>query len=398
MTKRRVIVLLMDSFGVGAAPDAAKYGDSNANTFGHIAEKTRLDLALPNLQRRGLVRAAEAASGRAIAGFSEKGDINAVYGYAAEQSFGKDTPSGHWEIMGVPVLFDWGYFTNSDACFPPELLAEFIAHADLPGTLGNKHASGTVILEELGEEHIKTGKPIVYTSADSVFQIAAHETHFGLQRLYDICLIARDLVDDYNIGRVIARPFIGEAGSFTRTANRHDYSTPPPSPTLLPQLIEQGGRVIAIGKTADIFAHIGISESIPAPDNMALFDATLQALASAPDKSLIFTNFVDFDSKYGHRRDVDGYANALIEFDKRLPELDAMLQEGDMVVITADHGCDPTQPGSDHTREFVPFLAYGPGIATRELGRCETFADIGQSIAYHLEVKPLATGTAFQQR
>ena len=271
-----------------------------------------------------------------------------------------------------------------------------IERAALPGLLGNCHASGTEIIERLGAEHIRTGQPIVYTSADSVFQIAAHESHFGLERLYDVCNIARELVDAYEIGRVIARPFVGERpGEFRRTGNRRDLATPPPAPTLLDRLVGDGGTVIAVGKIGDIYAHQGISCEIKADGNDALFDATLKAVRAGGDRSLVMTNFVDFDMLYGHRRDVAGYARALEHFDSRLPALQALLQPGDLMVLTADHGCDPTWPGSDHTREHVPVLAYGPGVEARDLGRRDSFADIGQSLAAHLGLAPLAHGMSF---
>jgi len=395
----------MDSFGIGASLDADKYGDNGANTLASIHRScdeglcdkpgTRQGaLQLPNLTKRGLYHALLASSGLRM------GDLSvtpaAFFGYSVEQSYGKDTPSGHWEIAGVPVLFDWGYFPNQANCFPDELINEFIRQAQLPGVLGLKHASGTTILDELGEEHIASGKPIVYTSADSVFQIAAHEKAFGLDRLYEICRIARRLVDDYNIGRVIARPFLGErVGAFKRTANRKDYSTPPPEATLLDKLVESGREVIAIGKIADIYAHCGISQEIKADGNMDLFDKTLHALESASDGSLIFTNFVDFDSKYGHRRDVTGYAHALEQFDARLPELDAFLRPDDLVIIAADHGCDPSFPGSDHTREHIPTLAYGLNTESTFIGRRDSFADIGQTIAEYLKIDPLLHGVSF---
>ncbi|MCX7117462.1 MAG: phosphopentomutase [Legionellales bacterium] len=403
----RACVLLMDSLGIGASLDAARYGDEGANTFAHIVQRCNEGLAcqkgvrqgplqIPHLARLGLYHAALASSGLKVVDLATQPVPEGYYGYAVEQSLGKDTPSGHWELAGVPVLFEWGYFPTTEPCFPKELIDEFIALADLPGVLGQRHASGTQILEELGESHLKTGKPIVYTSADSVFQIAAHEEAFGLERLYSICEIARSLVNKYQIGRVIARPFVGAPGAFKRTGNRRDYATPPPHPTLLLLLENAGREVVAIGKVADIYAHLGPTQTIKADGNMALFDATLTALAEAPSGSLVFTNFVDFDSSYGHRRDVVGYAKALEEFDRRLPELEAMLRPNDLVVIAADHGCDPTFPGSDHTREHIPVLAFGPSSKSCFIGRRESFADIGQTLAEHLEIAPLSHGVSFK--
>ncbi len=401
----RVCVLLLDSLGVGASLDAPQYGDEGANTLGHIAQycaegkadnATRKGpLFIPNLCRRGLQNVVLASSGTPLAGMALNEKPESHWGYAVEKSAGKDTPSGHWEIAGVPVLEPWGYFSNTPHCFPETLLQDFITQGNLTGVLGNKHASGTDILIEYGEEHIRTQKPIVYTSADSVFQIAAHEEYFGLEKLYELCKIARKLVDPYKIGRVIARPFIGEVGSFKRTGNRHDYAVQPPADTLLDCLKSAGRDVIAIGKTADIFAHRGITQNIKADGNMALFDATLEALKNNPQDCLIFTNFVDFDSSYGHRRDVAGYAAALEAFDRRLPELDALLTDSDCVVLTADHGCDPTFPGSDHTREHIPAIIYGPQIDSQWIGRRETFADIGQSMAQWMKIAPLKEGISF---
>lgn len=402
----RVCILLMDSFGIGASLDAEKYGDEGANTFVHIhqqCEQGNCDksgvrqgsLKLPNLARWGLYHAAIASSGLRFVELSDFPDPCGYFGYAVEQSLGKDTPSGHWEIAGVPVDYEWGYFPHQTPCFPEELIAEFIKLSQLPGVLGEKHASGTTIIEELGEAHIKTGKPIVYTSADSVFQIAAHEESFGLKRLYEISEIARQLVDKYQIGRVIARPFIGTKGSFKRTGNRKDYATLPPAKTLLDYLKDAGREVIAIGKIADIYAHQGPTQTIKADGNMALFDATLKAWKTAPEGSLVFTNFVDFDSSYGHRRDVTGYAHALETFDARLPELESLLRAEDLILIAADHGCDPTLPGSDHTREHIPVLMVGPSLSSRFIGRRDTFADIGQSLAQHLKINVLEHGISF---
>ena len=390
----RVCILLMDSFGVGASLDAPLYGDQQADTFGHIYKK--MTPHLPNLKRLGLFHAHLASSARELITLSDEIKPEGMYGYAVEKSKGKDTPSGHWEIAGVPVMFDWAYYPQTEKCFPEKVISTLIKKADLPGVLGEKHASGTTVLDELGEAHIKTGKPIIYTSGDSVFQIAAHETHFGLERLYEVCDIARQLMDDENIGRVIARPFTGEtAGQFIRTANRRDYSVPPPAPTLLDFLVENQREVISIGKTADIFANKGFTKKIKPDGNEALFSETIAAMNSLENGGLIFTNFVDFDSKYGHRRDVEGYAKALEVFDARLPEFEASLRPGDIAIIAADHGCDPTQPGSDHTREHIPVLAFGPGVKSKFIGRRDSFADIGQSIAEHLNIAPLLHGVSF---
>ena len=396
----RAIILVMDSFGIGATDDADRFGDVGSNTLGSIARERSSGAAgplqLPNLTRLGLMHAAMESAGEFPAGADTDSELIGAYGFASELSTGKDTPSGHWEIAGVPVLFDWGYFTAEMDTFPPELLDKLIKFADLPGVLGNCHSSGTTIIAELGEQHMASGKPIVYTSADSVFQVACHEESFGLQRLYDLCDIARELVDEYKIGRVIARPFVGSNNSdFVRTGNRRDLTDPPPSPTLLDKLVDSGGEVISVGKIADIYAHQGITKKIKATGNAALFDATLEELSLAPDRSIVFTNFVDFDMLYGHRRDVDGYAEALEYFDKRLPELFELMSDTDVLVICADHGCDPTWPGTDHTREHIPVLVYGAGVAAGSLGKRETFADIGQSLAGFFGLAPLDYGLSF---
>lgn len=395
----RAIILVMDSFGIGATDDADMFGDVGANTFGGIAaqrSENGAPLKLPNLARLGLLRAANESAGSWPAGFSDSNEVVAAYGYAAELSSGKDTPSGHWEIAGVPVLFDWGYFSETSNTFPPELLEKLIEKGGLPGVLGNCHASGTTIIADLGEEHMATGKPIVYASADSVFQIACHEQSFGLQRLYDLCDIARELVDEYNIGRVIARPFTGsDSGSFERTGNRRDLTVLPPAKTLLDKLADSGGEVISVGKISDIFAHQGITRKVKATGNAALFDATLDALKQAPDRSIVFTNFVDFDMLYGHRRDVEGYAAALEYFDGRLPELLEIMDKNDVLIICADHGCDPTRPGSDHTREHIPVLVYGATIKAGSIGKRESFADIGQSLSQFFDLTPMDYGESF---
>jgi len=395
----RAIILVLDSFGIGATADAESFGDTGSDTMGNIARERASagqPLQLPNLAKLGLFHAGQESTGEFAAGVDTDVEIIGAYGHAAEMSSGKDTPSGHWEIAGVPVLFDWGYFTGKTDTFPPELLEKLIERADLPGVLGNCHASGTTIIAELGDEHVRTGKPIVYTSADSVFQIACHEEAFGLERLYALCDIARELVDEYNIGRIIARPFVGDGpDTYVRTGNRRDLTTPPHAPTVLDKLVDNGGDVISIGKISDIYAHQGITKKVKASGNEALFNATLEAVQTTGDHSIIFTNFVDFDMLYGHRRDVDGYAAALEYFDGRLPEVLEILKKDDLLVLCADHGCDPTWPGSDHTREHIPVLAYGAGIKAGSLGRRETFADIGQSLAAHFDLSPMDYGKSF---
>ena len=403
----RALIIVLDSFGIGAAADAALFGDAGADTLGHIAEACAAGfgdraglrsgpLRLPNLDRLGLGAASEASTGRPLPPLGGAGGPTALWGYGVETSRGKDTPSGHWEIAGVPVAFDWGYFPETVPTFPPALTEALIREAKLPGILGDRHASGTTIIAELGEEHIRTGKPICYTSADSVFQIAAHETHFGLDRLYDVCLIARRLCDPLGIGRVIARPFVGEtAADFHRTANRRDYAVPPPEPTLLDRVVASGHRVFGVGKIADIFAHRGVTDITKAPDNDRMFDAMLAAFDEAGDGDLIFVNFVDFDSSFGHRRDVPGYAAALEAFDRRLPELLARVRRGDLVLVTADHGNDPTFRGTDHTREHVPILAFGPGFAPRAIGGPPPVPAMGERLAAHLGLAPGPHGTSF---
>ncbi|SCK08017.1 phosphopentomutase [Vogesella sp. LIG4] len=404
MSKRRAILLVLDSLGIGASADADRFGDVGSNTLGSIARAAASGaanvgrsgpLCLPNLSALGLAHACELSSAYFPAGMARAAPI-AAYGYARELSSGKDTPSGHWEIAGVPVLFDWGYFSARENSFPPALLAAIMREAVLPGWLGNCHASGTEIIDRLGAEHMASGKPIFYTSADSVFQIACHEQTFGLQRLYALCDITRRLLAPYNIGRVIARPFVGDApGSFVRTGNRKDLALPPPAPTVLQKLAEAGGEVVSIGKIADIYAHIGITRKVKATGLDELWQQTLAAMDATPGHSIIFTNFVDFDSSYGHRRDVAGYARALEAFDARVPELLARLGDDDIVILTADHGCDPTWPGSDHTREHIPVLCYGRQVAAGSIGERASFADIGQSVAAWLGLPAMDYGTSF---
>jgi phosphopentomutase len=404
---KRAIVIVLDSLGVGAAADAEAYGDRGADTLGHIVERCaagRADsdrragpLKVPELTALGLLDAAEAARGAPLP-VARPAFRTGRFGYAAERSRGKDTPSGHWEMMGLPVEFDWGYFPDTRPCFPQELTEGLIRRGAIGGILGNRHASGTQIVAELGAEHLRTRYPIVYTSGDSVLQIAAHEEHFGLERLYALCQVARELVDAYHIARVIARPFVGAPGrGFTRTGNRRDLATPPHGPTLLDLLQAAGGQVICIGKVADIFAHRGVSRTIKAHGNRAVMDRLLEEIGAAPDRSLLFANCVDFDTNFGHRRDVSGYAGALEEFDAYIPPLRAAMRPGDIAIITADHGCDPTFPGSDHTREYIPVLAFGESLPPGPIGRRSGFADIGQSLAGHLDLQALAHGSSFLQ-
>ncbi|HEY4199265.1 MAG TPA: phosphopentomutase [Devosiaceae bacterium] len=402
----RAILSVLDSFGIGGAPDAASYGDTGADTLGHIAAACAAGqgdrpglrsgpLALPNMDAMGLGAAAALSTGSMPQGLSGIA-AGGRFGVGREVSRGKDTPSGHWEMAGVPVPFEWGYFPQAEPAFPPDLIAQFIARAQLPGILGNRHASGTIIIGELGEESIRTGKPICYTSVDSVFQIAAHEKHFGLDRLYEICRIAFDLTEKLCIGRVIARPFTGEdARSFRRTANRRDFAMAPPEATLLDRAEAAGRQVLAIGKISDIFAAHGVTHKLKAAGNMALFDRTLEAMEMAADGALIFTNFVDFDQEYGHRRDVPGYAAALEAFDRRLPEIIAKMRHDDLLVLTADHGNDPTWKGTDHTREQVPILMFSPSLSRGEIGIRPTLADIGESIAHWLGLAPGPHGRSF---
>lgn len=398
---KRAFIIVLDSFGIGSSDDASP-ADQGANTLGHIAEHcivSRNDsLKIPNLCRLGLNEALRLSSGSYGAGLTCHDNYQGAYGFAVEQSAGKDTPSGHWEMAGLPVLKDWGYFVDhGQGAFPQELIDVFVEKAKLPGVLGLCHASGTEIIQRLGQEHIDSGKPVVYTSADSVFQIAAHEKHFGLDRLIEICHIARELVDDYRIGRVIARPFVGgTAETFKRTPNRVDLATPPFEKTLLDHVKDNGNAVYAIGKISDIFAGHGISQKIKSIDNNDGFNKLMQASQKASDGDLVFVNLNDFDSQFGHRRDIAGYAGALESFDKQLPEFIAQMQPGDLAIIAADHGCDPSWPGSDHTREHIPVLAFGPEVKTGSIDRRGSFADIGQTIASHLGLSALKHGISFQ--
>ena len=381
----RVILIVLDSVGVGALPDAETYGDTGSNTLANTAEALG-GLSLPNMGRLGLGNIIP------VKGVPPVDAPAGAYGKLGETSAGKDTTVGHWEIAGVCSLSPLPTYPQG---FPPELIAEYERHIGKK-TLGNYPASGTVIIQELGEEHIRTGQPIVYTSADSVFQVAVHEDVIPLLELYRICQIARELlVGEHNVGRVIARPFVGEPGSFVRTDRRQDFSALPPGKTLLDNVLKAGLEMMAVGKIEDIFAGQGIGRSMHTHGNMDGVDKTLDFMREDVP-GLIFTNLVDFDMLYGHRNNPQGYGDALEAVDARLPEIESLLRPDDVLMLTADHGCDPTTTSTDHSREYVPLLVYGarikPGV---NLGVRDTFADIGQTIAEMLGVGPTSHGTSF---
>ena len=391
----RAVLIVLDSVGCGGANDAAAYGDEGADTLGHIAracaegrgdrEGVRSGLLhLPHLAALGLAHAIEASTGCAPPGLP-RAPPRGQWGYGVETSRGKDTPSGHWEIAGTPVDFDWGYFPETIPAFPQGLTDAMIAEGKLPGIIGNRHASGTAVIEDFGEEHVRTLKPICYTSADSVLQIAAHEEAFGLERLYDLCRITRKLCDPLRIGRVIARPFMGSgAKDFTRTPRRKDFALPPPDGNLLQRAAKAGRAIVSIGKIGDIFAHRDTGEERKGKNNDGNIGLMLDALRTTPDGGFVFVNLVDFDTEWGHRRDVAGYAACLEAFDRRMPEIEAALRPADFCVITADHGNDPTFRGFDHTREHVPILAFGSGAEPGPIGARTTLADIAETLAAKL--------------
>ncbi|MGB9858502.1 MAG: phosphopentomutase [Moorellaceae bacterium] len=383
MVVKRVIIIVLDSVGVGALPDAHKFGDEGSNTLGHIA--ATVTLKLPNLARFGLGNIIP------LRGIDPAKDPWAAYGKMASQAPGKDTTTGHWELAGLILERPFPLYPHG---FPPEIIEAF-EKAIGRKVLGNKPASGTAIIEELGEEHLRTGYPIVYTSADSVFQIAAHEEVIPVEELYSYCRIAREILrGDHAVGRVIARPFAGEPGHFVRTDRRQDFSLEPPKPTLLDVLSGAGLQVMAVGKIKDIFAGRGITRWIHTHDNMDGIDQTCKFLREG-GRGLIFTNLVDFDMLYGHRNDVVGYAAALEAFDRRLPDLMEDLDEKDVLVITADHGCDPTTPSTDHSREYVPLLVFGKSIRAVNIGVRSTFADLAATVADLLGVPYQLAGTSF---
>lgn len=386
MPFKRIAVIVLDSVGIGELPDAADYGDAGAHTLGHIAAGPT-GLALPNLRRLGLGNIAR------LGDWQPDEAPAAYFGKMAEVSVGKDTMTGHWELMGLKVDKPFRTFPNG---FPRGLIEAFEKETGRT-VIGNKPASGTEILDELGAEQMRSGSWIVYTSADSVFQIAAHEDVVPLEELYEACRIARRLTnkDEYSVGRVIARPFVGKPGSFQRTTNRHDYAVKPPEPTVLSALKKAGKQVIAVGKINDIFCGEGITKAIPTKSNRDGVDTTIRQLESSFE-GLLFTNLVDFDSLYGHRRDVDGYARALEAFDEALPGLLERLGPDDLLVITADHGNDPVHAGTDHTREYVPIMAYGPSLQKPgDLGTLATYADLAATIADNFGVPKTAHGTSF---
>jgi phosphopentomutase len=381
----RICLMVLDSAGIGEMPDAAEWGDAGADTIGHILESR--EVRLPNLQALGL------GNIRPLKGMQAAGKPIGSYGKCALRSNGKDTTTGHWEMAGI--VLSRAFPTYPDG-FPPEVVSRFISETGVPGILGNVPASGTEIIRELGEEHLRTRKPIVYTSADSVFQIAAHEEVIPIDRLYEICKTARQILDgEHRVGRVIARPFLGRrAADFKRTENRHDYAVPPPGDNLLALLRDNGLDVVCIGKIASIYDSVGVTEDLTAKNNRETIDQTIKALGD-DSRGLIFSNLVDFDMLYGHRRDTEGYAAALEYFDSRLPEIFDAMRDGDLLILTADHGNDPTMPGSDHTREYVPLLAYGKAArAGVNLGTRGSLSDIGQTIAENFGLQ-LESGIGF---
>jgi phosphopentomutase len=380
----RVLLIVLDGAGIGAMPDAPEWGDAGSDTLGHILE-SRL-VRLPNLQRYGL------GNVRPLENVPPLARPDGSYGRCALKSNGKDTTTGHWEMAGIILQQAFPTYPNG---FPQAILDRFISQTGVPGILGNCAASGTEIIKELGAEHVATGKPIVYTSADSVFQIAAHEEIIPLDKLYEICETARRILDgEHKVGRVIARPFLGKPGSFYRTENRHDYAVPPPRANLLPALKDEDLDVVCIGKIASIYDSMGVTQDLTAKNNQQSIDQTIHALGQ-DTRGLIFSNLVDFDMLYGHRRDTEGYAMALEHFDSSLPHLEAAMREDDLMIITADHGNDPTFPGTDHTREYAPLLVYGksarPGV---NLGTRASLADIGQTVAENFGLK-LTAGESF---
>lgn len=381
---RRVALIVLDSLGMGEMPDAAAWGDAGSDTLGHICESR--EVSMPNLRAWGL------GNVRRLAFVPPVESPRGSYGRCALRSNGKDTTTGHWEMAGI--ILEKAFPTYPEG-FPADVVERFVEETKIPGILGNYPASGTEVIKDLGEEHVRTGKPIVYTSADSVFQIAAHEEVIPVARLYEICEAARDILrGEHEVGRVIARPFVGEPGAFKRTENRHDYAVPPPRDMLLPVLSNAGLDVVAVGKISSIYDAAGVTKERPGKNNDQSIDETIRALEE-DSRGLVFSNLVDFDMLYGHRRDVEGYARALEHFDSRLPEIESAMREDDLLIITADHGNDPTYRGTDHTREYAPLLVYGKRArAGVNLGDRGSLSDIGQTIADNFGLR-LGAGQSF---
>ena len=380
----RIVLIVLDGAGIGAMPDAPEWGDAGSDTFGHICESRQLNL--PHLQNLGL------GNIRPLSGVPAIAKPRGGYGKCALKSNGKDTTTGHWEMAGIILERAFPTYPRG---FPQTLIDQFVTKTGVPGVLGNVPASGTEIIKDLGAQHVATGKPIVYTSADSVFQIAAHEEIINLDRLYEICEIARDMLrGEHEVGRVIARPFLGQPGQFFRTENRHDYAVPPPHENLLPLLSENGLDVVCIGKIASIYDSNGVTQDLTAKNNEQSINQTINAL-NQESRGLIFSNLVDFDMLYGHRRDTEGYACALEHFDSRWPEIESAMRDDDLLIVTADHGNDPTYPGTDHTREYAPLIVYGKKAKSAvNLGTRKSLSDIGRTIAENFKLQ-LPAGDSF---
>ena len=400
----RAFLIVIDSMGCGGAIDAGRFGDEGADTLGHIAAVCAAggadargrsgSLYAPVLASLGLSHAARLSTGAPLADVPEHIRAGAYAGCARETSSGKDTPSGHWEMAGAPLHGSFGAFPQRVPAFPANLIQAITEDANIPGVIGQRHAAGVAIIEDLGEEHLRTGMPIIYTSVDSVIQIAAHEEAFGLARLYSLCEITRRHADALNIGRVIARPFIGSSrADFKRTPHRKDFGMPAPYGNILDRAAEDSRSMLSFGKIGDIFGHRNTGEEIKGENDADLFAKMIAAAPRLPDGGIAFANFVDLDTDYGHRRDLAGYAAGIERLDPMIGALLTQLVDGDLCIMTADHGNDPTWRGTDHTRENVPILVFEPGAPERAIGVRDTFADIGASVAKHLGLKNLVSGT-----
>ena len=399
---KRAVIMVLDSLGIGATRDAHWYADAGSNTLLHVAQacangkaeaSRHGPLHLPHLEQLGLGLACEASGETFPPGFNKNVGLIGSYGFAEELSVGKDTASGHWELAGVPVMFDWGHFMNKTNSFPAELLLALCEKLGLAGTLANCHGDSMALIQRYGEEHIRTGKPICYTNQDSIMQIAAHEQLFGLARLHEVCLAARQLCDKYHIARVVARPFVGSTfKNFVLTDNQRDYCALPPAPTVLDKLVQSGGNVYAVGRVGDIFSHQGISKCYEADVTQSLFDVTLEALKDAGDNTIIMSNFMCPPPDLELPHDVSQFACELEQLDQRLPELMSALGDGDLMIITADHGGDPTWQGAIQTRENIPVLMYGKSIQPGNLGRLSSFSDVGQTLADYFHLPAMEYG------